>query len=145
MNSGQPAALDRNIFTIIATLKRQSKRVDINSIHTNIIKTVDFEEVATNSLISDGKHINKSNRNKDSDRISLDLAEITTESTLKFSHVFLPNTPTAVHVDLLSSPLSLLELTIYEPTPDFNIIAETPKGFRRSERIEIDDMKNEII
>lgn len=112
MNSGQPAALDRNIFTIIATLKRQSKRVDINGIHTNIIKTVDFEEVAINSLISDGKHINKSNRNKDSDPISLDLAEITTESTLKFSHVFLPNTPTTVHVDLLSSLLSLLELTI---------------------------------
>ena len=88
-----------------------------------------------NSLISDGKHINKWNRNKDSDRISLDLPEITTESTLKFSHGFLHNTPTAVHVDLLSSLLSLLELTIYGPTLDFNIIAETPKGFRRSERI----------
>ena len=46
MNSGQPAALDRNIFTIIAKLKRQSKRADINSIHTYIIKTVDFEEIA---------------------------------------------------------------------------------------------------
>ena len=46
MNSGQPAALDRNIFTIIAKLKRQSKRADINSIHTYIIKAVDFEEIA---------------------------------------------------------------------------------------------------
>ena len=31
------------------------------------------------------------------------------------------------------------------PTPDFNIIAETPKSFRRFDRIKIEDLKKEII
>ena len=58
---------------------------------------------------------------------------------------FLPNTPTAANVDLLSSLTSYPEPTADEPAPDFYIIAETPKCFRRFERIEIEDLKNEII
>ena len=66
MTSAQLAALNSNIFAIIATLKWQSKRADINSIHVHIIKTVAFEDIIKgnlqermNSLISDGKDINK--------------------------------------------------------------------------------------
>ena len=62
ITSGQFATLNSNIFTIIAKLERQSKRVDNNSIHAEIIKTVDFEEITRenpqeriNSLIADGK------------------------------------------------------------------------------------------
>ena len=71
MTSGQRAALGSNIFAIIAKLKRQPKRTDIDSIHAHIIKTVDFEEITKgnfqermNNLISDSKVINKSNQNK---------------------------------------------------------------------------------
>ena len=71
MTSGQLAALDSNIFAIITKLKQQPKRTDIDSIHANIIKPVDFEEITIgnfqermNNLISDGKVINKSNQNK---------------------------------------------------------------------------------
>lgn len=35
------SALD-NIFAIITKLKRQARRADIDSVHTQIIKTVDF-------------------------------------------------------------------------------------------------------
>ena len=66
------------------------------------------------------------------------LVDITTESTFNFSHDCLPNAPTAAHVDL--SPTSHLEPTANGPTPNFNIIAETPKSFTRFERIEIDDI-----
>ena len=114
MTSGQLAALDSNIFAIITKLKRQPKRTDIDSIHANIIKTVDFEEITIgnfqekmNNLISDGKVINKSNQNKVSYEINLNL-DITTESTWIFSHDFLPSTPTAAHDDLLPSPTSHL-------------------------------------
>ena len=62
VTSGQFATLNSNILTIIGKLERQSKRVDNNSIHAEIIKTVGFEEITTenpqeriNSLIADGK------------------------------------------------------------------------------------------
>ena len=66
MTSAQLATLNSNIFAIIAKLKWRSKRDDINSIHVHIIKTVDFQNITKgnlqeriNSLISDGKDINK--------------------------------------------------------------------------------------
>ena len=37
------------------------------------------------------------------------------------------------------------EPTANKPMPDFYIIAETPRRFRRFERIEIDNLKIEII
>ena len=88
MTSGQLSALDSHIFVIITKLKQQSKRADIDSIHAHIIKTADFENIIKgdlqkrmNSLISDGKVVNKSNRNKDSYWINRDLVYITNEST----------------------------------------------------------------
>ena len=59
--------------------------------------------------------------------------------------MFLSNTPTATHVNLLSSPISHTEPTANGPSPDFNIVKETSKTFRKFGRIEIDDLKNEII
>ena len=48
MTSEQFAAVDSIFFAIIAKLKRQSKRADINSTH--FIKTVDFEEITKGDL-----------------------------------------------------------------------------------------------
>lgn len=100
ITSGQLAALDS---------KWRSNRASIDSIQAHIIKTVDFEEITRwslrerkDSLISDGKAVNKSNQNKDSYWINMDL--FTTESTLNFSHGFLPNTFAAAHADLSSWP-----------------------------------------
>ena len=66
MTSAQLAALNSNIFAIIAKLKWRLKRADINSIHVHIMKTVDFQNITKenlqeriNNLISDGKDINK--------------------------------------------------------------------------------------
>ena len=88
---------------------------------------------------------NESNQNKGSSWINLEIVDITTKSALNFSHDFLSNTPTAAHVDPSSSLTSHPEPTANEPEPGFNIIVETPKSFRRFERIEIDDLENEIV
>ena len=97
MTSEQSSALDSYSFAIIAQLKQQSKRADINSIHADIIKTVDFKDITKtnlqeriNSLISDGKVVYKLNRNKESYWINLDLVNITNVSTLNLSHKVLP-------------------------------------------------------
>ena len=147
MTSGQLSALDSHIFAVIAKLKQQSKRADIDSFHVHIIKTVDFKDITKGNLqnrmnrpISAGKVVNKSNRNKDSYWINLDLVDVTNESTLNLSHTFLPNTPTAAHIDLLSSPISHTKPTANRPTSDFNIIEKT--SFRRFEIIEIDNLRN---
>ena len=73
MTSGQLLASDIHDFAIIAKLKQQSKRTNIDSIHARIIKTVYFEDITRgnlqermNSLISDGKIVNELNWNKDS-------------------------------------------------------------------------------
>ena len=84
-----------------------------------------------NKLISNDKIVNRSYRNKDSYWANQDLVDITNESTLTLSHNFLPTTPTAAHVDLLSSPISHTEPIAIWPTLDFNIIEETAKTFRR--------------
>ena len=73
MTSGQLLASDIHVFAMIAKLKQQSKRTNIDSIHARIIKTVYFEDITRgnlqermNSLISDGKIVNELNWNKDS-------------------------------------------------------------------------------
>ena len=152
MTSRQLSALDSHVFPIIAKLKQQWKHADIDSIHAHIIKTAQFEDITKgnlqeriNSLIFDDKVINKLNQNKDSYWINQDLVDITNISTLNLYHNFLPNTPTAAHADPLYSPISHTEPTAAAPMPDSIIIEETSKTFRRFERIEIDDLKNEII
>ena len=134
MTSGQLSALDSNIFVIIAKWKQQSKRADIGSIHAHIIKTVDFEDITKgnlqermNSLISDGKMVNKSNRNKDSYWLNLDLTDITNESTLNLPDNFLPNTPSAAHVELLSSPINYTEQNL--------LLMDRPRTFILSKKL----------
>ena len=110
MTIGQFLVLNKNSFAITVKLKQISKRVDI-SIHAHITKSVDLEDIAKgnlekrmNNLMSDGKVINKTNHNKNSYPINLDLINIATESTLNFSHdVIIPNTDNAANVDVLSS------------------------------------------
>ena len=122
MTSSQLFALDSHIFAKIAKLKQESKRAGIGSICEHITKTVDFEDSTKgnlqermNSLISDGNVVNKSNGNKDSYWLNLDLIDITNECNLNLSHNILPNP---------SSSISHTEPTANGPTPDLNIIED---------------------
>ena len=65
--------IDDAIFSIILQIRKNNNRADVNSIHKHIIKIVDFEDVTKeylderiHTLITDGKIINKINRNADS-------------------------------------------------------------------------------
>ena len=70
-------ALDHCIYSVIGRIRGQNKRADRNSVHKEIIKTIDFEKISKtflddriNMLIQNDKIINKLNRNKDSFRIA---------------------------------------------------------------------------
>ena len=71
-------ALDHWIYSAINRIKGQNKRADTNSVHKEIIKTIDFEKNISksflddriNMLIQNDNIINKPNRNKDSFRIA---------------------------------------------------------------------------
>ena len=70
-------ALDHCIYSVIDRIRGQNKRADRNSVHKEIIKTIDFEKISKsflddriNMLIQNDKIINKLNRNKDSFRIA---------------------------------------------------------------------------
>ena len=69
--------IDDAIFSIILQIRKNNNRADVNSIHKHIIKIVDFEDVTKeylderiHTLITDGKIINKINRNADSYYVS---------------------------------------------------------------------------
>ena len=64
---------DDTIFWILLQIRKNHNRADVDSIHKKIIKTVDFENITKeflddrmHTLITDGKIINKINRNTDS-------------------------------------------------------------------------------
>ena len=66
-------SFDQNIFTVINDLKKKRKRADIDSIHKEIIKTIDFKDTTKddlqdriNILLINEKLINKINRNLNS-------------------------------------------------------------------------------
>ena len=65
--------IDDAIFSILLQIRKNNNHADVNSIHKHIIKIVDFEDIPKenlderiHTLITDGKIINKINRNADS-------------------------------------------------------------------------------
>ena len=70
-------ALDHCIYSAINRIRGQNKRADRNSVHKEIIKTINVEKISKSflddriiMLIQNDKIINKLNRNKDSFRIA---------------------------------------------------------------------------
>ena len=66
-------ALDHSIYSAIKRIRGQNKLPDFNSVHKEIIKTIDFEKIGKNilddrinMLIQNDKTVNRLNRNKDS-------------------------------------------------------------------------------
>ena len=77
--------IDNTIFYIVLQIRKNHNRADVNSIQKQIIKSVDFESITkeflddrTGTIITDGKIINKINRNPDS--YYLNEKDINTES-----------------------------------------------------------------
>ena len=63
-------SFDQNIFTVINGLKKNRKRTDIDSIHKEMVKTIDFKDTTKDDLqdritilLINEKLINKINRN----------------------------------------------------------------------------------
>ena len=63
-------SFDQNILTVINDLKKKEKRADIDSVHKEIIKTIDFKDTTKDDLqdrinivLINEKLINKINRN----------------------------------------------------------------------------------
>ena len=73
LTQSETISFDQNIFTVINDLKKKQKRADIDSIHKEIIKTIDFKDTTKddlqdriNILLINEKLINKINRNLNS-------------------------------------------------------------------------------
>ena len=74
--SSELNALHHSIYSAINIIRGQNKRADRNSVHKEIIKTINFEKISKNFLddrinmvIQNDKIINRINRNKDSFRV----------------------------------------------------------------------------
>ena len=74
--SSELNALYHSIYSAINIIRGQNKRADRNSVHKEIIKTINFEKISKNFLddrinmvIQNDKIINRINRNKDSFRV----------------------------------------------------------------------------
>ena len=64
--------LNANIIAIINKLKNQNKRVDVDSIHKQLVKTTSMQDLTKEDLLkkvhdleTEGKIVNKLNRNKE--------------------------------------------------------------------------------
>ena len=108
-------SFDQNIFTVINDLKKKRKRADIDSIHKEIIKTIDFKDTTKddlqdriNILLINEKLINKINRNLNS--YSVNEANTNTEYGT---------------TQVLSSNLSFANPN-NDSTPDSSITPQTP-------------------
>ena len=130
-------SFDQNIFTVINDLKKKRKRVDIDSIHKEIIKTIDFKDTTKddlqdriNILLINEKLINKINRNLNS--YSVNEANTNTEygtSQVLSSNSYFANSDNDSTSDSSVTPQTLLkgsETTSTKSIPDLTIGLLTP-------------------
>ena len=120
--------LDNNVFAIINHLRKQHKRANLDRIYNELIKTINFENASRehlhdriNELITQGKIVNKPNRNDDSYRVNESIVDFNIEqleyyslpaSDLSFTT---PNTKQSSSIESVNTPR--------KPT---NNIPETP-------------------
>lgn len=141
MTSSELNCLNTCIFTTINKIKNQHRRADIEAIHREIIKTVDFNDISqehlreiVNNLVVEGKISNKLNRNKDSFSVRSNNTDTTN------THIQ-PNTPISnrnisfntpiVDTDTTLSPTNSLphffDFLTPNPSPNCNVENETVK------------------
>ena len=82
--------LNANIITIINKLKKQNKRADIDSILKQLVKTTSMQDLTKEDLLkkvhdleTEGKILNKRNRNKDSFHVSKDTVDAFAENIIE--------------------------------------------------------------
>ena len=129
--------LNANIITIINKLKNQNKQADIDSIHKQLIETTSMQDLTKEDLLkkvhdleTEGKIVNKLNRNKDSFHVSKDIvdafAENIIEKTPTIFHDSFFETPNVNQTDSQSFCYSFSRESRSSSTPDFDIITNTP-------------------
>ena len=101
-------SFDQNIFTVINDLKKKRKPADTDSIHKEIIKTIDFKDTTKddlqdriNILLINEKLINKINRNLNS--YSVNEANTNTEygtSQVLSSNSYFANSNNDINIDI---------------------------------------------
>ena len=129
--------LNANIFTIINKLKNQNKLADIDSIHKQLVKTTSTQELTKEDLLkkvhdleTEGKIVNKLNRNKGSFHVKKDIvdgfAENIIEKTPIIFHDSFFETPNVNQTDSQSLSNSFSRESRSSSIPDFDIITNTP-------------------
>ena len=129
--------LNANIIAIINKLKNQNKRVDVDSIHKQLVKTTSMQDLTKEDLLkkvhdleTEGKIVNKLNRNKDSFHVSKDIvdafAENIIEKTPTIFHDSFFETPNINQTDSQSFSNSFIRESRSSSLPDFGIITNTP-------------------
>ena len=141
-------SFDQNIFTVINDLKKKRKRADIDSIHKEIIKTIDFKDTTKddlqdriNILLINEKLINKINRNLNS--YSVNEANTNTKygttqvssNNLSFANPNIDSTPDPSIT--LQSPLKDSETPSTKSISDLTIglLTPTKKTIENAEQI----------
>ena len=142
----------------INDLKKNRKRADISSVHKEVIKTIEFNDITKeylreriDTLILDKKVINKLNRNLDSFSVSNEISsggddiEPTNDDYSNFSIVNSQNNTSSKHP------------TIYQTPPDFSVCFTEKRSIDSSaqnesekyideiyEKVKIESFKNNI-
>ena len=129
--------LNANIIAIINKLKNQNKRADIYSIHKQLVKMTSMQDLTKKDLLkkvhdleTEGKIVNKLNRNKDSFHVKKDIvdgfAENIIEKTPIIFHDSFFETPNVNQTDSQSFSNSFCRECRSSTIPDFDIITNTP-------------------
>ena len=125
--------LNANIIAIINKLKNQNKRVDVDSMHKQLVKTTSMQDLTKEDLLkkvhdleTEGKIVNKLNRNKDSFHVVDAFAENIIEKTPIIFHDSFFETPKVNQTDSQSFSNSFRRESRSSSIPDFDIITNTP-------------------
>ena len=128
-------SFDQNIFTVINGLKKKRKRADIDSIHKEIIKTINFKDTTKddlqdriNILLINEKLINKINRKLNSYSVNEAKTNTGTSQVLS-SNSYFANSDNDSTSDSSITPQTLLkgsETTSTKSIPDLSIGLLTP-------------------
>ena len=129
--------LNANIITTINKLKNQNKRADIDSIQKQLVKTTSMQDLTKEDLLkkvhdlkTEGKIVNKLNRNKDSFHVSKDIVDAFSENIIEKTPIIFHDsffeTPKVNQTDSQRFSNSFSRESRSSSIPDFDIITNTP-------------------
>ena len=129
--------LNANIIAIINKLKNQNKRADIGSIQKQLVKTTSMQDLTKEDLLkkvhdleTEGKIVNKLNRNKDSFHVSKDIVDAFSENIIEKTPIIFHDsffeTPKVNQTDSQSFSNSFSRESRSSSITDFDIIINAP-------------------